>query len=445
MEVNKVYKLECIGMNHLGEGVCRYNEYVIFVKFLILGEIADIRIVKINKLILYGKIEKLYTESSERCEVKCDYFNKGCGSCQLLHMSYKNSLNFKIDTVKNSLKKFARIEYSDINIISAINAYNYRNKIILHFGKINKRTILGYYKSESNDIIEVKSCMFNHKDIEVISSFVVKEVDKLDISIYNTNNVNGILRHIQIRSNLDNEFLITFIITQHDSKMNVLIKNITTRFSNIKGININYNHKSTNNNFGLLTKQIYGVDNIIEKLGINKYLINYNSFFQINTNQALKLYEVIKDFSMMEGNEIVVDAYSGVGSIGLFLAKYCKKVILIEVVKEAHLNAIKNASLNNITNCIFINGKVENEYLKLDEKVDVLIVDPPRKGLDSDFINFLLNNKVANIIYVSCDNATFSRDINLLKDTYKIDKINLIDMFPYTSHIEICAKLVLNK
>ena len=326
------------------------------------------------------------------------------------------------------------------------NTFNYRNKASFPINFTDKVNI-GFYRPRSHNIINIDNCLIQNPINNIIIQKIKDFIKESNISIYNENTGKGDLRHIVTRiANKTNELLICVVINNNKFLYgDLLIKNFKD-IPNIDSIVINYNTKNNNVILGDKVETILGKGYIVDYIKDLKFNISPLSFYQVNPIQTEVLYETALNFCNLTGNEIVFDAYCGIGTISLFLAKKCKKVYGIEIVPDAIKNAISNAELNNINNAEFFIGRSEDIIPKLifENNIcpDVIVVDPPRKGCDKVLLDSIIKTSIKKLVYISCDNSTLSRDIAYLsKFGFKLDKIQPVDMFCMTTHIE-CVALI---
>lgn len=393
-------KVNIIDENNEGLGVARINNKVTFIPFAIKDEIVDIKIVKENKKYDIGVIEKIINKSSNRKDLICPYYYN-CGGCDIMHMNYDYQLKFKKEKVINNLKHISNIEIDDIDIIYD-NEYNYRNHIVL---SINNKNI-GFLKRNTNEVINIDKCLISN---EMIND-KIKEI-RIFINKYNVNiNKISIKAYDEVLINIEsNDF----------NLIDEFVKYVpcTSLFLN--------------------DKLVYGKNYVTISFDNYKFEVSSKSFFQKNTTMAIKLYEYIKENINYEN---ILDLYCGVGSIGIYISDKAKRITGIEIIDDAIKNAEKNAIINNVHNINFICGKVENNLDNINN-IDTIIVDPPRVGLNRKAIDNIIKINPQKIIYVSCNSTTLARDINYLKDRYKIENIKLFDLFPNTNHCESIAVL----
>ncbi len=377
-------------MDHFGNGIGNINGKIIFVKGALPGETVDVTITKDKKSFMEGTINTIIYKSSKRVEPFCNYFGV-CGGCSLCHLNYENTLEYKKDRVKNILSKF---DIPKINVIRNENDLYYRNKIELKIvdGK------LGFYEKNTHNLIEIKECKVTKKSINKSFEFVK------NMKLENAN--------VTIRANYNDEVLIII-----DSKEKPVILN--PEDYKIVGIVLN-------------DKCIYGQDNFMEKINNLFFTVSYNSFFQVNNYINLELFNLIKENIV---GKTVLDLYSGVGTLSIVTSKVVDKVYSIEVIPNAVKNALINAKINKCDNINFILGKVEDKIGFINDKIDTIIVDPARAGLDKKTIEVINNICPQRIIYVSCDTQSLANNLVDLAN-YEIKKFYILDMFSYTYHIE---------
>lgn len=377
-------------MDHFGNGIGNINGKIIFVKGALPGETVDVTITKDKKSFMEGTINTIIYKSSKRVEPFCKYFGV-CGGCSLCHLNYENTLEYKKERVKNILSKF---DIPKINVIRNENDLYYRNKIELKIvdGK------LGFYEKNTHNLIEIKECKVTKKSINKSFEFVK------NMKLENAN--------VTIRANYNDEVLIII-----DSKEKPVILN--PEDYKIVGIVLN-------------DKCIYGQDNFMEKINNLFFTVSYNSFFQVNNYINLELFNLIKENIV---GKTVLDLYSGVGTLSIVASKVVDKVYSIEVIPNAVKNALINAKINKCDNINFILGKVEDKIGFINDKIDTIIVDPARAGLDKKTIEVINNICPQRIIYVSCDTQSLANNLVDLAN-YEIKKFYILDMFSYTYHIE---------
>lgn len=387
-------------LDNLGRGICFVNNKITFVPNTIPKEVVEIKLVKESKKYNEAVVTNFISQSEKRKKPVCPYFNT-CDGCDFLHMDYQDTLAFKKEKIASLLFKYAHIN-KEVEIESGKNL-NYRNKITLKV--VNKK--IGYFKSKTHELVEIKKCLLAKKAINDI----ISDLELLNIS-------NG---EVVIRCNKKDEILLSITTKDKVSTLPIL-----DAHKNIIGIVVN-------------DKTIYGENYFIDSINNVKYKVSYNSFFQVNEEVIELIIAYVK--SILPKIKVALDLYCGVGTIGLALSHKIKELYGVEVVENAVNNAKENAKLNNIFNTKYICGKVEKVLEELPNNLDLIIVDPPRSGLDKKTREFILNREAKYILYVSCDPLTLARDLDILKEKYDIDKIKGFDMFPYTEHVESVCML----
>lgn len=386
-------------INHQGQGITKINNKITFVPKTIPEDIVEIKLTKEHKNYNDAKLVKIISPSPNRKDYKCPYYQI-CGGCHIANLPYELQLKYKQEKVKNIFKKYNKKEIEP-EIIPSPNQLHYRNKVILKI-KNNK---LGLYEEKSHNIIPIDNCLL----LPTKMNSIIKSLN--NISLYNIDN-------IMIRE-IDSQIIIN--ITSNDTQtelINILKDKVTS-------IYINYN-------------LVYGKPNLTQTLDNYNFIISPESFFQINIDQTINLYHQVLEYSNPKKTDKILDLYCGTGTIGIYLAKHCKEVLGIEINNKAIENANQNKSINKINNISFKQGNVST-VLDINYKADIIIVDPPRSGLDKTVVKTILKIKPRKIVYISCEPITLSRDINLLEENYNLEKIKLFDMFPQTYHVEsIC-------
>ncbi len=416
--------------------------------FGVAGDVLKIKVLKVNKNYGYAKIIDIIKPSPDRREPLCGNFNK-CGGCQMMHINYNAQLKVKSDFVYNNITRiggYTPDEFVFEDIIGADEEYYYRNKAQFPVRMNNEKAVCGFYSNKSHNIVSCDACHIQDKKINEIVNIVMDYIRENNISVYDEEKHIGIIRHIFVRcANDDMKSSVVCIVTNTDkplSKKEKLIKCLK-EIDGIAGIIQNINTSKTNVVLGNENRIIYGDDTIVSNIGENRYIVSPHSFYQVNHVQVKKLYDKALEYADLKGNEIVVDLYCGAGTISLYMAKYAKNVIGVEIVEDAVENAKENAKLNDIDNAQFICGDctvVTSDLVKKGIKPDVVVVDPPRKGCTESSLNDIVKMTPEKIVYVSCNSATLARDLKILKDRgYILKKCTPVDLFPQTVHIEAVA------
>ncbi len=390
--------VKCEKLDHFGRGLGHILGKIIFVPNLLPNEEALVKIVLDKKKYMVGEIIKLVKKSDDRIVPKCSYENCGCA---IKCLNYPKTLEFKKNKVTEILKRYGNLENVIKEIVPSDNIYGYRNKITLKVkgGKI------GYFKNGTNELIEINRCEISSEK----SNKIIEVLKKCDLS--------------KVCEIIIKDFGEVMIIIKGDMDIEVLKPLTTSIYMN--------------------DRLVYGNENIIAQLGDFKFYVSKDSFFQVNTEVALKLYNKVLEYLDNSSGKSILDLYSGTGTISLFLSKYFKEVTAIEINEEAVRCAFLNKELNNISNVRFICGDVSKEIHKL--SADNIVVDPPRSGLTIDGINDILKINPERLIYVSCDPMTLARDLKLLGENYEVKEVTLFDMFPWTYHVESVCLLIRKK
>ena len=445
---NEELQVDIVDYGSNFEGIAKHNNKVIFVPQVLHGEKVDIKIIKETSSYSIGKKLNILKESKRRAEPFCDVYTR-CGGCSAQHIEYLEQLKIKKNNVKVLLDKY-KVEYGTLkNTIGQGLPYYYRNKVQYPVS-VDKdgKNIMGFYSKNSNNIIENSCCYIQDRVIDMLAKAIFDILDKEGLKGYNRQTFQGDIRHILIRRGYHTgEVMVVLIINNKDifdEKSFVKITNkIIALNSNIKSVFLNLNESKTNEILGDKLLKLYGEDYILDKIGDYKFYISPKSFFQVNTLQAEMLYETLKKNLKLKKDEVLFDLYSGVGSIGIFLSDSVKSVHGIEIEKTAVDMANLNLQINDVKNASYIAGDVKDkivEFKKENIKPDVIVVDPPRKGLDEKSIEYILEFNPSKIGYVSCNPSTMVRDLKLLSNKYEVVSITPVDMFPHTAASEcVCV------
>ena len=443
--MGRIIRGKCVDISSEGKGVVKVGRDIIFCDGLFPNEEADIEILYQRASVLFGKVKKLYTLSKDRIQPKCKICTS-CGGCQYQQIRYEKQLEFKTDRVKEAMKRIAHVDIKVNDCIGAKNPYHYRNKIQMPYQKDRKGNIVyGFYKQNTHEIIPTKECMIEDKRAASILWDIKELLKEYKIPIYNEDNGKGILRYVLIRTSYHYDELMVVLIT---SMMNFpgqrnFVDALLKKHPEITTVVENVNSRHTNVILGNKEKILYGPGFIKDSILGLTFEISPSSFYQVNPEQVEVLYKTALDLIDINKQQVVLDAYSGVGTIGLIASKNAKKVISVEIVKDAHKNAIENAKRNNISNIEFHCGDAGEFISSYDGDLDIVIMDPPRKGSDEKFLSTLINKRVKQIIYVSCDPETMARDVGYLSSHYKVTYLQPVDNFPMTAHVETVVGLYL--
>ena len=446
-EIGQKLEIEIEKIVFGGEGLGRTDGFTVFVPMSVPGDILEIEIISVKKTYARGLIKNIIKASPERIDSHKFTFEDFYG-CDFAMLKYESQLKYKKLMVEEVMRKIAGlpgIEISDV--LASEDVYNYRNKIIEPFSVYGNKIITGFFKRKSHEVFEVDENILNSK----LGNRIIKELkeilNKNKISVYNEITHKGLLRNVMIRTNSNNEAMLVLIINSNKITENIknLLFRLREKIEEIKSIYISLNSKKTNTVIGDKNIFIYGEESIKENLNGIEFHISPTSFFQINVKQAKRLYDIAINFFDNIDDKYIVDAYSGTGTIGMIMAKRAKKVYAIEIVKSASEDGEKTAKENGIENIEFINGAVEKELVNLinaNKRIDTIIFDPPRKGLEVSIIDKVAELNLKEVVYISCNPSTFARDVKLFSEKgYVLKKLQAVDMFPQTSHIETVALL----
>ena len=449
IEKNKEYIVDIIDNGYEGEGIAKINDFTIFIPGAIKGEKVKIIIVKVLSSHAFGKIIEIIDTSNSRKEVDCTTY-KRCGGCNLRHINYADTLNMKRKIVQNLVNKTLKNEVKVNEIIGMDKPFYYRNKAQYPVGKDKEnKPVIGVFANRTHEIIPINKCYIQNEQTEEIAKYVFELWNKNNLSIYDETTRKGLLRHIVTKIGIKtNEIMLILVINGSKFKdEESFVNNIINRYPNVKTIVKNINTKNTNVILGDKNSTLYGEGYIKDRLGEYTFKISPLSFYQVNPIQAEKLYNIGVQAAQISKNDVVFDLYCGIGTISIFMAKYAKEVYGIEIVDEAVKMAEENASLNKIENTKFISGDVEiilDELINLKHIIpDVIMIDPPRKGLDNKSIENIKKIQPNKFVYISCNPATLVRDLAKFEDMYDVQEIQPVDMFPWTSHVECVSVLYL--
>lgn len=430
-----------------GEGLAFVEGKALFVPEAVAGEKVKVEIISTKKDYARGLIKEIIEPSPDRVKPQCEVFEL-CGGCDYMMIEYKAQLELKKNIVKEIMAKIGKNSECKINdVVSMKEPYLYRNKVIQPLGKKGNKCISGFYKKRSHEIIDNDFCLIQTDLSNKILKKIKEIINNSSISIYDELAHKGYLRNIMVRVNSENEAMLVLVVNGERTKeIEKIIMEIAKAYSNVKSIYLSINKKRTNVVLGEKNILIYGEEGIYEDVEGVRFLITPLSFFQINNIQMKELYKKAVDYISDEMSPIIVDAYSGTGTIASILAKKAKKVYAIEIIDEAVKSGRKSIKLNKIDNVEFLTGTVEEKLIDLINNgthIDAIVFDPPRKGLESEIINAVSEANIDKIVYVSCNPSTFARDAYLFAQKgYVIGEITPVDMFPHTHHIELVSKIL---
>lgn len=438
----------CTDLSFEGKGVLKDKDGVIFVNGMFPGEEGDVEVLYSRAGVSFAKLKKLNKKSDDRIEPRCPV-SFSCGGCCFQSLAYPAQLLYKSKKVKEQFRKIGGLDVEVRPTLGMDDPYNYRNKIQMPFSLDNKGNVVsGFFKEGTHKVIPVESCSIEDKRSEKILASIRHLCASMRIFPYDEDTGRGILRHVLIKTSFHHEEIMVVIVTAVDSfpSRNNFVKQLLKENPEISTIVQNINQRKTNVILGDVTKNLYGKGYIRDSLLGVEFSISAKSFYQTNPIMTEVLYTEAIKAAMITKDDVVFDAYSGIGTIGLIAASKAKEVISVEIVKEAVRDAQSNAKRNGITNFTSIlgdAGEVARAMARDKKNISVLFMDPPRKGSDENFLNAVKTLKPSRIVYVSCDPSTLARDCKYLSDQYVINSVQPVDLFPQTYHVETVALLVL--
>ncbi|SFQ40362.1 23S rRNA (uracil1939-C5)-methyltransferase [Lachnospiraceae bacterium XBB1006] len=453
MNKNDVVTVTIEDMSHKGEGIGKVDGFPLFVKDALIGDVVEVKVIKLKHTYGYGRLMKVLSASSERVEAPCP-LHKACGGCQIQAMAYAAQLSFKERLVTNNLIRIGGFSEEIVSsmepIVGMEEPYRYRNKAQFPVGEKEGVIKMGFYAGRTHDIMECEDCLLGAEENQQILAVIKEYMYANHVHAYDEKTGKGLVRHILIRKGFSTgQWLVCLVINGKSvPKPEVLCEALLHAVPGIVSISVSVNTSRNNTIMGESYRVLWGEPYMKEQLGDVMYRISPLSFFQVNPIQTKKLYEKVIEYAQLTGRENVWDLYCGTGSISLFLAKKAAHVHGVEIIEPAILDARENAKENGITNTEFFVGKAEDVFAeqvlskeKL-EPIDVVVVDPPRKGCDEKLLQTILAMKPTRVVYVSCDSATLARDLKILCETdYRVRKWQCYDQFPHTVHVESCVLL----
>ena len=452
VEKNDIVVVDILDMNQDGEGVGKVNGYPLFIKDTVIGDKAEVKVIKALKSFGYGRLMRIIEPSSDRIQPRCAVA-KQCGGCQLQAYAYEKQLIFKENKIRNHLERIGKIkDYMLEPIVGMEEPWRYRNKAQFPVGR-NKdgEIVIGFYAGRTHSIIENEDCYLGEEINSEILKSVKEYMEENGVSPYDEAAHQGFVRHILIRrGHYTREILVCIVINGRKLpyKERLVEKLLKFKKDGLKSITLNYNEEKTNVILGTELEVLWGTDFITDMIGGITFQISPMSFYQVNIEQTEKLYKKVLEFADLTGKETVWDLYCGIGTISLFLAQKAKKVCGVEIVPQAVRDAEENARRNHFTNVEFFEGAAEEivpeQYQKSNGslKADVVTLDPPRKGCDAKLLETVVSMEPERIVYVSCDPATLARDLRYLCDRgYELKRVRACDMFGMGYHVEVVCLL----
>ena len=429
---------------------------VIFIPNVVPGDVVDVQTFKKRKAYYEGKAVKFHEFSEHRIEPVCEHFGV-CGGCKWQNMKYSQQLYYKQNEVKNHLQRIGKVELPEFEpILGSEKQFFYRNKMEFSFSNsrwlteqeidstedLGNRNALGFHIPKMWDkILDINKCHLQEDPSNAIRNFIKDFANANGLTFFNPRNHEGLLRTLMMRTASTGEIMVLVQFFENDkANRELLLDQVYEKFPQITSLQYVVNSKPNDTLYDQNIKLYKGRDYILEEMEGLKFSINAKSFYQTNSDQAYELYKITRDFAGLTGNEVVYDLYTGTGTIAQFVSKNAKKVIGVESVPEAIIDAKANAERNEISNCEFYVGDMKvvfNEnFIAQHGKPDVIITDPPRDGMHKDVIEQIMKIEPSRIVYVSCNSATQARDLALMDSKYKVSRVRPVDMFPQTHHVE---------
>lgn len=447
LKENNFIETEITAVTNEGSGVSRYEGMVVFTPLTAPGDIAKVKVAKVGKNCIYGELDSVLKHSPERIDPDCEVFGE-CGGCSLRHMKYEAELREKTSWVRDHVQRIGGFDLEPFPTIGSPKTEEYRNKAIYQVGKGEKgEPVFGFYRKKSHEVMDCKNCRLQPKEFADILTAIGFFVKQNKISIYDEKSHSGLLRAVYIRKGeVTGEIGICLVL--NGDKLpgeKLLVSLLSTQFSDVVSIVLNTNKERTNVVLGKKSRTIFGKDGITDVLCGVTVDISPAAFYQVNHSGAEILYKTAADFASLSGGELVLDLYCGAGTIGLSMAEKAGKLIGVEIVPEAIENAKINAKRMGVKNAEFICGDAGTAAAELEKRgtaPDVIILDPPRKGCSEDTLEAVAKMAPKRVVYVSCNTATMARDFKIMQSLgYEPEKVQPVDMFPKTAHVETVVLL----
>lgn len=444
LNIGDIIQGEIIDFTHEGNGVLKLDKLIIFVQGALIGDKVEVRINEIKKNFAIGSLVKIIEPSKDRIDLDFE-LTESKGGIPFIEYEYSKQLEWKTKKVKSDLEKIGGL--TNVNVKDAIgmeDTFRYRNHVQIPVGTKNGETVIGFYQLNSNQIVDMKASILQPEIGNKVLNIIRTWMEKYNISSYDKRTKKGVLRHIGIRTNKDNQAMVILVSgTDNLPNKNELIDMLTKE--EVVSIYHNVNKLNSSMTYGRKYKKLYGEDRILDYIGDFKFYLSPNSFFQINRIQAETLYNKAIEYLDLDNEDIVYDLYCGIGTISLYIANKSKNVYGVEIVKEAIEDAKENAILNNVDNVEFLVGKSEEVFPKLMKKGikgNKVVIDPPRKGCEKEVLEAIVELGPERVVYVSCNSTTMARDVKyLVENGYKVVEVQPVDMFGHTAHVEAIVLL----
>lgn len=436
LEIGSTHQLTLTGISHQGMGIGRIEKVAVFVPQTLLGEVVEVEIIEVKKNMATGKLRTIIQPAPERIEAPCAQYEL-CGGCELQHCTYSYQLKAKQQIVQDAMNKLARIDVIVDATLGMDHPWQYRNKGIFHMDYRFGRVRMGFKQKSTVEVVSLEHCALFDSQVNQVAQYIQDAIYQSGRSRY--------IQKVMIReSDYNGEMMVVFVTKTPGWDMPELVEQLMAKYAKVVSVYQNLNTEPKimlGKKFTLLKGEAF----IIDHIGELKFQISPISFFQVNNAQANVLYQLVLDLANLQGYEEVVDAYCGIGTISLFLAQKARMVYGVESVGQAIQDAKVNAKLNKVENCQFVHAKTEDwlpKWMAKGKKVDVIVVDPPRKGCDEAVLDAIIKCQVEKVIYVSCNPSTLARDLKYLTTYgYQVDKVQPVDLFAQTWHVEVVVSI----
>ncbi|MCE3228337.1 MAG: putative methyltransferase [Bacteroidetes bacterium] len=448
--------LEVVDISTEGKAIAKHEGLVVFIEGAVPGDVVDVMVHRKKNSFAEGKVHEIKKLSPERVTPKCEHFGT-CGGCKWQNFSYKEQLRFKQKYVYDAFTRIGKLEFEEmLPILGNATEYYYRNKLEYSFSNkkwltteqmqsgevIENKNALGFHIPGMFDkILQINNCYLQPEPSNSIRNAIKDYAFKNNLTFFDIRNKAGMLRTVMIRTTSIGETMVLVAIYDWlENELFGLLEFLKTTFPQITSLQYTHSHKANDTFQGLEIKTYSGRDHIVEEMEGLKFKISAKSFYQTNSEQAYNLYKITRDFAQLKGDEVVYDLYTGTGTIANFVARQAKKVVGVEYVEDSILDAKENSKSNGITNTLFFAGDMKDvlndAFISEHGKPDVIITDPPRAGMHEDVVKVILRAAPKRVVYVSCNPSTQARDLALMQNDYKIIKVQAVDMFPQTAHVE---------
>ncbi len=448
--------LEVVDISTEGKAIARHEGMVVFIEGAVPGDVVDVMVYRKKNNFAEARVEKITRFSPQRVQPVCEHFGT-CGGCKWQNLAYETQLAFKQKYVFDAFTRIGKLNFPEmLPIAGNKEAYYYRNKLEYSFSnkkwlsaaemasgeEISNKNGLGYHIAGLFDkVLDIRNCYLQPEPSNSIRNAIKQYAFENQLSFFDIRNKSGFLRTVMIRSTSTGEVMVVLSVFEWlPDELFKLLDFLKDNFPQITSLQYVHNNKGNDTFFGLDIKTYHGRDHILEQMEGLKFKISAKSFYQTNSDQAYLLYKIARDFAGLSGNEIVYDLYTGTGTIANFVARQAKKVVGVEYVEDAIKDAVENSNNNGIHNTSFFAGDMKDvlnsHFIEQHGQPDVIITDPPRAGMHEDVIKVILEARPQKIVYVSCNPSTQARDLALMDEHYQIVKVQAVDMFPQTAHVE---------